>query len=572
MIVQSIKYNSEGKDEKNHQIKKGVQFIKDFYSALGYNVEVVESILRELGGKTFIEYTPILKNGYEPRNLTIGEKYDLNLDKWGEYCFLGFRGRGKGALIPLAARKCSTPPELLRETYSGMFLIKEEKLAMQILEMVDILHQKNVVLYTSSVGMHDILLFLEFLLLKGGFPLDAPSLSYTSCGTPTYQFYVQLPPHYPTLHKAKNAIRLIKQGFLPYEIFSGFWIPFPPNAPMDEIRQRIRWFTTIAVISYQTLCKKYSYLAPLIYDVFVDSLYQINAPLATLTQYNEYKKILQHNFKKYPLDNWVSIPYHSVKDLLVKRFAYEKFTEIVFAPDNERIMIYTEKAFIPLTKEEEEEEQKELEYLLKKQKPLPSPSYSSSSYSSSSYSSILKNGKREREGKREIRCLENCGLERSLCCIDTDEFRLEPLDLENEVLELSMEQEEKLARMEWGVRGYFSLGGVLKGLFQEPPLPSPLPNESKGKKIIDKTVEGNILLYLIQTEDGREIPILNREMEMKMEGRRGNNIIEGETIEMWNQGDLLTPWGRAMLEYGMESVSLKPELCEGGQCLLSSPY
>lgn len=544
MVVQIVK-SFERKDELNKQIKSAVQFIKDFYSELGYEIYSVNSILRRVGDKKMIEYEPLLKSGFQPRNLTVGEKYDLNLDKWSKYRFLGFRGKGKGKLIPLAARKCAIPPELLKETETGMFLIEDEKMAIQIQMMVDSLFQSNVTLYSSSsigsVGMHDILLFLEYLLLKGGYPINVPSLSQTSCGNPVYQFYVQLPPFCPTLHKAKEGIRLIRQGFLPYETFSGFWSPFPPNSTIDEIKHRIRWFQTIAVISYQTLCKKYSYLAPLIYDVYVDSLYQINAPLATLTQHNEYKKLLEHNFGAYPLDFWTPISYHSIKDLLVKRFAYEKLAEIVFVPDNEFIMVYNKDAFLPIEDKELEREQKELEFWVKRQGSLKSPS-------------------------GEERCLENCGLERSLCCIDRGNQRIEPIDLEEELLEISLEEEEKLQRMEWGLKGYFSIGGVLKGLFQDPPLPPSLSEYKgeRGSKLVDKKVEGNLLLYLIQTEDGREFPVLNSLSSLPGNGR------EEETLEVWNQGDLLTPWGRAMLEHGMETVSLKPELCEGGKCLLTS--
>jgi len=286
------------------------------------------------------------------------------------------------------------------------------------------------------------------------------------------------------------------------------------------------------------------------------------------------------------------VEYQNNTDLILKRFAYEKYSELVFVP---KTPISEYDFFAPnyilvfgshvLSEEEIQREKKELEMLIRRRPELLGPD-------------------------REKRCLANCGLERSVCCIDVllplpdlrtnkakdqkliksnkgkhshhsvfnDEndneenlslrsgkeksmIRLENRDLEakmNILGSLSLADKERLLHMEKGLQGYFSVGGVLKGLYSSPPLPliySQSVNGGNNDEVNVKVInlEANILLYTLEfpsQEKMTTLPLFTSSMALPQGIKMGiQDDMRKEILALWRSGELMTPWRYALLNY-----------------------
>lgn len=551
----SLLFNEENIKEEN--LNQTINYIKGVYRALGYDIDRVDWMVRRLPEDVIILFTPYLKNGKPARKLVPYERRLLELEKWGNWYCLGGREERLGSIIPLAMEKANLSSEFLNETGLGMLMLSPEVSQDDYEHLIQIgegLVSKKVVRYSPETN-YDAIIAVELLVLKGGtiIPSSPSSSEEVFSGELNKgEIYCILPEDY-TMDRLKEGVRLIKKGRLPEEHFSGRWNRLSPNAPLEDVYERSLINHVVGVLAYFQLSKDYPYLAPSIYDVYIGSFYEIVAPIATVEQKIQYNFYLHQLYREYE-EGWKIIQYENHSDLIVKRFAYEKISELVFCPktpmaaDNwyapKFLLVFKPEKI--LDEDDLQDEQEELEDLLRRQPELLGPN-------------------------KEKRCFINCGLEKSLCCVDTRmKERLVPEDLVDfgEVLEITPQEEEKLLRMDFGLRGYFSLGGVLKGLFKNPPVPPPLSSYNiegeggKEGKVLTVKKEANMLLYMIKTKEG-DIPILTRDQQEVLE-----KDYEDQLFLLWEEGHLLTPWGYAMLDKQYPTQNINPEQCSGGQCLL----
>lgn len=603
-------------------------YIQGVYKSLGMSVNVkfmVRSGIPTLymSGKAetqIVVFTPYMeKSGAAPRKLTFREKSLIDLDQWHKWYFLGFSNSNsnqkEGSLIPYAVQKNNISPEYLKKSESGCYFLSPELvaendlLAYKIISLAEIMASEGV-LNLSFNNYNDFLLLEQLLALKGGKLLSKPINQYErgkndclnidsqyneliSGGSQlvaSVQVYCQLPDDYDQT-QLKIAMGRIKAGTLPLERYSGFWNLLPINITVGEIYRRKMIFHLLGTLAYVKLAEKYPYLAYLIYEVKVNGLLEIMAPIATLEQKIEYEIILKNIFQEYSVDNFFLVEYQNNTDLILKRFAYEKYSELVFVP---KTPISEYDFFAPnyilvfgshvLSEEEIQREKNELEMLIRRRPELLGPD-------------------------REKRCLANCGLERSVCCVDillplpaitnkaknqklikhnkgkhshhsvfNDDddngenlslrsgkeksmIRLENRDLEakmNILGSLSLTDKERLLHMEKGLQGYFSVGGVLKGLYSNPPLPliySQSVNGENNDEVNVKVInlEANILLYALEffgQEKMTTLPLFTSSMALPQSVKMGiEDDMRKEILALWKSGELMTPWRYALLNY-----------------------
>lgn len=617
-------------------------YIQGVYKSLGMSVNVkfmVRSGIPTLymSGKAetqIVVFTPYMeKSRAAPRKLTFREKSLIDLDQWHKWYFLGFsnsNSNGKeGSLIPYAVQKNNISPEYLKKSDEGCYFLSPELvaendlLAYKIISSAEIMASEGV-LNLSFNNYNDFLLLEQLLALKGGKLLSKPINQYErekndcldfgshnneliSGGSQfdgsvseSVQVYCQLPDDYDQT-QLKIAMGRIKAGTLPLERYSGFWNLLPINITVGEIYRRKMIFHLLGTLAYVKLAEKYPYLAYLIYEVKVNGLLEIMVPIATLEQKLEYEIILKNIFQEYSVDNFFLVEYQNNTDLILKRFAYEKYSELVFVP---KTPISEYDFFAPnyilvfgshvLSEEEIQREKNELEMLIRRRPELLGPD-------------------------REKRCLANCGLERSVCCVDVllplpdirtnkaknqnrdkdqkliengktaesgkyskgkhshhsvfnddieltrskekSMIRLENRDLEakmNILGSLSLADKDRLLHMEKGLQGYFSVGGVLKGLYNNPPLPliySQSVNGGNNDEVNVKVInlEANILLYALEffgQEKMTTLPLFTSSMALPQSIKMGiEDDMRKEILALWKSGELMTPWRYALLNY-----------------------
>lgn len=474
-----------------NELRRSKIFIKGIYKSIGYIVERISTITRvglpiqyvdsDENKCQLVQFFPYLKNGKKARKLTSREYASLDLNLWEGWHFLG----SKNSLIPLALKHSNISPSFVEISEDGFYMLSPnvgDEEALQILEIEESLYLKGVRRFTTKYS-YDFVTALELLLMKGGSVVSFPSLLQTNtCKNKDeqYEFYCVLPEDYD-MYKFETMIREIHEGRLPIESFTGFWNFHTSNVSINEIYSRRLVIHSIALLAYKRLSEEHSYLAPFIYYVTIGSYGEVRAPIVSLLQKLKFRDYLKFYFEQLPYEDWTIVPYENKSDLIVKRFIYEKFSEFVLAPNTlfavhstveppNFLIVYGE--FGHINSDDFKEYKQELEELVSFNK-----------------------------SKEEI-CLPNCNLEKSICCIKVGNKRIEPSDLNENVFELSPLEEETLLKMDYGLRGYFKVGEILKGLLSEPPLN--LFYEENFKANVDMQI--NFLLYLLTNE---EIPVLN---------------------------------------------------------------
>ena len=480
---------------REHPIAKIKDYITEFYRGLGYKIDRIEMTERAFTKIHVLLFRPYLRNGKLARNLSLREKGKLALESWYDhYCL------GSNPIMPLALQLANVAGEFMAETKAGIFMLDPEVTPEQyktIIEMAETLRSRNIVLYRSP-NPQDLLAAMEYLKLNGG--------NLISNYDPE-SFFVELPPHLD-LGQLKRAVSRIRAGKLPLESFTGHWNILDPNPTLHALYERNVVLHAIAILAYKELVREFPYLGPSIYEVRVGNHFDIQAPISRAQERGQYEFYLNYLFENYPMENWSLIPYQGRRDLIVKRFAYEKRSPLVLVPKTpmagdswyapDLILVYQLQE--TLDDDTLYDEQIELERLLQGEDVC-----------------VLPGG--------------GCDIEKNICCISKKGKKIFPEDMgrleEKGLIEgrndLTPMEEERLLKMEFGLRGFFRLGGVLKGLFNDPPLADGvkgLRDGKNGKNGKIEKIERDIVLYMLRMEDGREIPILSEEEQRQIEAKR----------------------------------------------------